>query len=427
MIWKAHTKKARAGFPPSIMPVEAPVAPPEHACLQQQLCDGERRAVAHALGFGKAGLGELETPQTANQSASLIAELFAASILGGPQSGLPIFIPLSSDAVWADFIDLLPRDKVVLELEVDASPSVEFTTRLAELQEGGFRLALRSASAEPTLACFQHASYAIIELGTQRAARIDAQLEILSRLPLKTIARGIRSSWQLQAGLMRGFDWFQGGHIGATTGLSAYSIEPDATAVMRAFNLVAARDDIAKIEEVIKHDAALCYRLLCFVNAAGFGSHYRVESIRHALSVVGYDDMLKLLGLFSFAGVREHANLRGLLNRAASRGRLVEMLGQHAFSPRERGHAYLIGMFSLLDRILGIPLEQAIQNLNLAMPISETLLTDHGRFAPYLRLALALENQHLKEAELHARELGFDFDYACRTHVSAAHWARNAA
>lgn len=426
MIWKAHTRKARAGFPPSIMLAEAPVSSPEQVCLQQLLCDGERRPVAHMLGFGKPGLGELIAPQSANQSASLIAEVFAASVLGVPQ-GLPIFIPVSSDAISADFVDLVPRDKIVLELEVDGSPRADFVARLAELQERGFRLALRSANAEPTVACYQHASYAIVELGSQRAARIDAQLEVLSRLPLKTIARGIRSTWQLQAALMRGFDWFQGDHLGPTIALGAYAIEPDATVVMRAFNLVAVREDIAKIEEVIKHDAALCYRLLCFVNAAGFGSHYRVESIRHALSVVGYDDMLKLLGLFSFAGVREHANVRGLLNRAASRGRLVELLGQHAFSSRERGHAYLIGMFSLLDRILGIPLEQALQNLNLAAPISETLLNDHGRFAPYLRLALALENQHLKEAELHARELGFDFDYACRTHVSATHWARNAA
>ena len=426
MIWKAHTKKTRAGFPPSIMPAEAPVLPPEEVCLKQALSDGERRAVAHVLGLGKPGIGDLTAPRTANQSAALIAELFAANMLGAAQ-GLPIFVPLSADAVLADFVELLPRDKVVLEVEVDPAPTEAFIARLAFLQERGFRLALRSACDKPSLVCYQHASYAIIELGAHRAARIDSQLETLARLPLKTIARGIRSSWQLQAGLMRGFDWFQGEHVGATTSLGGYPIEPDATIVMRAFNMVAAHEDIAKIEEVIKHDAALCYRLLCFVNAAGFGSHYRVESIRHALGVVGYDDMLKLLGLFSFAGVREHANVRSLLNRAASRGRLVEMLGQHAFSPRERGHAYLIGMFSLLDRILGVPLEQAIENLNLAVPISETLLNDHGRFAPYLRLALALENQHLKEAELHARELGFDFDYACRTQLNAANWARNAA
>lgn len=363
-------------------------------------------------------------PQTANESASLIADAFSQIDLAAPPEHAPLLLPLSDDALNMDFVDLLPRQKVVIELEVRAEPSALFLAQLESLQTRGFRIALKCADPQIALDCYQHASYAIIELGSQRAAKIDAQLALLSRLPLKTIARGILGSWQYQAALMRGFDWFQGEFVGAMENVPSHLMEPDATIVMRAFNMVAAHDDVGQIEELFKHDTALCYRLLCYVNSAGFGAHYRVESIRHAISVIGYDDMLRWLGLLSFAGVREQINQRALLNSATVRGRLVEMLGQHTFSPRERGHGYLVGMFSMLDRILGIPLVEAVQNLNLASPINDALLCANGKYMPYLRLALALENQHIKEAELHAKELGFDFDYVCRTQVAATNWAR---
>lgn len=326
-----------------------------------------------------------------------------------------------------DFVELLPRQKVVLELGIDDNPQPQFKARLESLQARGFRIALKGGDPHTALDYYQHASYAIIELGNQRAAKIDAQLAQLSRLPVKTIARGVISSWQYQAALMRGFHWFQGEFVGAMEDVVSHLMEPDATTVMRAFNMVAAHEDVANIEELLKHDTALCYRLLCYVNSAGFGLHYRVESIRHAISVVGYDDMLRWLGLLSFAGVREQVNQKALLNSAAVRGRLVELLGQHTVSVRERGHMYLVGMFSMLDRILGIPLDQAVQNLNLASPINDALLANRGKYMSYLRLAIALENQHMKEAELHATELGFDFDYACRSQVAAMSWGRQAA
>lgn len=397
--------------------------PVAEGCARQPLVDSEQHIVAWTIGIKDTQARQPISPKTANETACLIADVFSQVGLAAPPEQAPLLLPLSEDALNMDFVELLPRQKVVLELTIQASPPAQFKTQLESLQARGFRIALVGDAQSP-LEYYQHATYAIVGLGNQRAAKIDAQLANLSRLPLKIIARGVTSSWQFQAALMRGFDWFQGDFVGPVERVASHLIEPDATTVMRAFNLVAAHEDVATIEELLKHDTALCYRLLCYVNSAGFGLHYRVESIRHAISVVGYDDMLRWLGLLSFAGVREQVNQKALLNSAAVRGRLVELLGQHSFSARERGHVYLVGMFSMLDRILGIPLDQAVENLNLASPINDALLANSGKYMPYLRLALALENQHMREAELHAKELGFDFDYACRSQVAATNWGR---
>lgn len=425
MIWKAHTKKSRAALPPAILPLDSALPQPAaEGWARQALLDQDQRTVAWTMGLNSPDSRYPAAPLTANQSAGLISDAFSQIDFASPDGSAPLLLPLSEDTLHMDFVDLLPRQKIVIELAVPDQPGQQFAGQLENLQARGFRIALRCSAPDSALDCYQHASYAIIELGTQRAAKIDAQLALLSELPLKTVARGIVSSWQYQAALMRGFDWFQGDFVGALEQVPTRLMEPDATTVMRTFNMVAAHDEVGKIEDLLKRDTALCYRLLCYVNSAGFGLHYRVESIRHAISVIGYEDMLRWLGLLSFAGVREQANQRALLNSAALRGRLVELLGQHSFSTRERGHAYLVGMFSMLDRILGIPLLEAVRNLNLASPISEALLSNGGKYMPYLRLALALERQHLKEAELYAKELGFDLEYVCRMQVAANTWAR---
>lgn len=425
MIWKAHTKKSGAVFPPSILPLEStPQASIADARGRQPLVDGERQAVAALIGFQQPDIPDLAAPRTANETAGLIADTFSQIDLAAPAAQIPLLLPLSDDALSMDFVELLPRQRVIVELQIPEYPRSSFKTELEGLQARGFRIALKCADVKAHLGLYQHASYAIIELGSQRAAKIDASLEALSRLPLKTIARGITSSWQYQAALMRGFHWFQGEFVGSVESIVSHLMEPDATTVMRTFNMVAAHEDVGKIEESLKRDTALCYRLLCYLNSNGVGLHYRVESIRHAISVIGYDDMLRWLGLLSFAGVREQVNQRALLREAAVRGRLVELLGQHTFSPRERGHAYLIGMLSMLDKIVSSPLRPSIEHLNLANPIKEALLDGSGRYMPYLRLALALENRHVKEAELHAKELGFDFNYICRAQLAANNWAQ---
>lgn len=425
MIWKAHTKKSGAVFPPSILPLEStPRAGAAPARGRQPLVDGERQAVAWSIGFQESDVRQPVAPRTANESAGLIADSFNQINLAIAAAPVPLLLPLSDDALNMDFVELLPRQKVVVELQIPDCPRSSFKTELEGLQARGFRIALKCPQPQAHLGLYQHASYAIIELGNQRAAKIDASLDALSRLPLKTIARGITSSWQYQAALMRGFHWFQGDFVGPIESVASHLMEPEATAVMRTFNMVAAHEDISKIEESLKRDTALCYRLLCYLNSNGIGLHYRVESIRHAISVIGYDDMLRWLGLLSFAGVREQINQRALLREAAVRGRLVELLGQHSFSARERGHAYLIGMLSMLDKILASPLRESVECLNLASPIKEALLDGAGKYLPYLRLALALENRHVKEAELHAKELGFDFEYVCRAQLAANGWAR---
>jgi EAL and modified HD-GYP domain-containing signal transduction protein len=177
------------------------------------------------------------------------------------------------------------------------------------------------------------------------------------------------------------------------------------------------------VENAFKHDVALCYSLLCYVNSAGIGLPYKVASIRDAVMVLGYDFLWRWLSLVIFAGVDLTAAQRLLLNTAVIRGRLAELLGQFRLSSRDGNQLFITGMFSLLDSLLGQPLPEVVGRLHLPEAVTAALTTGSGPYAPYLELALAFERDDVVTAMRLCEAIGVEMNEASRAHLAAIEWA----
>jgi c-di-GMP-related signal transduction protein len=79
-------------------------------------------------------------------------------------------------------------------------------------------------------------------------------------------------------------------------------------------------------------------------------------------------------------------------NLAVVRGRLMELLAAESLPPEECDNAFVVGVFSLLDTLLGMPLDHAIEAIALPSTVVDALLHNEGPFAPYLELTKACEN-----------------------------------
>jgi c-di-GMP phosphodiesterase len=92
-----------------------------------------------------------------------------------------------------------------------------------------------------------------------------------------------------------------------------------------------------------------------------------------------------------FSSVSSRLGAAAILEHALVRARLMELLAQDAFMLEDRNHLFMVGLFSLLDRLLEIPLEKIVTQLGLTDDVARALLTTQGPYAPYLELALACE------------------------------------
>ena len=333
------------------------------------------------------------------------------------------FLKLSSGCLASELMDLLPRERFVIEISAPPAEAAVLA-RLKELRARGLRFACPCPDDEKALLeLATTADLVIYDLGRQSLSEIARLDGLVKPQNVQRLVRNVRGRADFEACRSIGCEFYQGELLARPETLAMRRLDPSRARVIEIFNLVVNRADIAEVENAFKHDVALCYSLLCYVNSAGIGLPYKVASIRDAVMVLGYDFLWRWLSLLIFAGVDLTAAQRLLLNTAVIRGRLAELLGQFRLSSRDGNQLFITGMFSLLDSLLGQPLPQVVGRLHLPEAVTAALTTGSGPYAPYLELALAFERDDVVTAMRLCEAIGVEMNEASRAHLAAIEWA----
>ena len=177
--------------------------------------------------------------------------------------------------------------------------------------------------------------------------------------------------------------------------------------IVRVLNLVRHNAEIKEIEEALKHDVTLSFKLLHYINSAGFGLSCEIQSFKHAVSILGYDKLNRWLSLLLLGAGKDPA-APALMQTAIARGRFMELAGQGFFSRAQLDNLFIAGTFSLLDILLGAKLESALEQMNLPEAINDALLRNEGIFAPFLQLAISCERDDVAALIAQAEALQLD-------------------
>ena len=189
----------------------------------------------------------------------------------------------------------------------------------------------------------------------------------------------------------------------------AKELSPGHAQIVRLLNLVRNNAEIRSIEAVLKQDVALSYKLLRYINSAGFGLMCEIQSFRHAVSILGYDALNKWLSLLLITATRD-PSAPAMMQTAIARGRFMEEVGASYFDAAEADNLFITGAFSLLHLLLGTSMQAVFDEMNLPTAVTDALVHDSGEFAPFLRLARHCEGfdgAALKQAST-ALHLPFD-------------------
>ena len=199
-------------------------------------------------------------------------------------------------------------------------------------------------------------------------------------------------------------------------------MNPTQCTILQLMQLVQNNEDVPKLENILKRDPALTYKLLSYINSAGFGAARRVESLRQAIALMGYAPLYRWLTLLlASASTRGYSPV--LMETAVVRGRLTELLGQKGLAKAEAENLFVAGMFSLLDRLLGLPMKEVLDTVPLPAEVVRGLLTRDGLYGPYLALAEACELSSNLVGSL-ATALDLSPLEVNKAHLSALAWAQ---
>jgi len=368
---------------------------------------------------------EADPPNNLRASARLLDSAFNHFGLRQIMGDRLAFIPVSSEVLSSDILELIPPDKVVLDIQPADLSSDELIRIISQLRARHFRFSLSNFTYTQALSpLFAMASYVSHDVHQSSMEFIQDQIHKAQHLPLIHIAKNLQSYEDFQQHKSGMFTLYQGHKFSPCDSLSINRLDSSPFRVMQLFNLVMNQADFNVIEDHFKHDVALSYSLLCYLNSAGYGMPYKVESIRNALMLLGYNFLGRWLSLLIFAGADMRAGQRVLLNTALIRGRLMELLGANTLSQQDGDRLFITGIFSMLDSFLGIPLEKALDNLNLPDEINQALTLQKGKYAPLLALALAFETGTPQQTVALCKEVEISPKDATEAHLAAIEWAR---
>jgi len=181
-------------------------------------------------------------------------------------------------------------------------------------------------------------------------------------------------------------------------------LSPAHAQLVRLIGLVRNNADIREIEAVLRQDVAVSYKLLRYINSAGFGLMCEIQSFRHAVSILGYAKLHKWLSLLLVTANRD-PGAPAMMQTSISRGRFMEEIGASFFDKSERDNLFITGAFSLLDVMLGTSMQSLLEEMSLPAAVSDALLLDQGAYAPFLKLAEKCESFDPAALQKQAAEL----------------------
>lgn len=323
----------------------------------------------------------------------------------------------------SELLELLPPTRIVLEV---LDPEAAALTTCRALQAKGYALAFNDAPGVPPAEqpWLELADYLYFDVRAQALAALSQRLAVLGKRRAKLIAKRLETPAEFRACLEMGFDYFQGHHFARPETLSIKTINPAYGRMIDLLNLVRTNADTADIEAAIKRDVALPARLIHYINSVGFGATRPVYSIRQALAIMGYRQLYRWLSLLVVTSASA-TTPPALARMALIRARLMEQLGQLRLIGTERDNLFVVGLFSLLNVILEVPMESLLQMLSPPDTISAALLHRQGPYGVWLELAEACENIDASRVDALARQLTLTAEQVNHAHLDALAWVED--
>ena len=197
---------------------------------------------------------------------------------------------------------------------------------------------------------------------------------------------------------------------------------PSYANIIKVLNLVRSEADIGEIEDAIKVDPVISYRLMTKINSAGLGFPRQVSSLRQAITVFGYHGLYRWLAMLLVSG--DPQNGKSIIGRMAIvRGRVLEQIGKTPEDSKRGDDLFVVGSFSLLDNILGEPLEKLLNELSISYVMRQALLSRDGPYGLFLSLVEALELGDDAQVDNFCSMLEVPREKLTEVHAAATEWA----
>jgi EAL and modified HD-GYP domain-containing signal transduction protein len=283
----------------------------------------------------------------------------------------------------------MPPERVVLELVGTHSADPELLDALRDARDAGFRIALDGFRLSPGLEpLLDLAGVVKLDIRALSGATLVKQVNELRHRGLTLIALKVETREEYEACRAMGFDGFQGYFFAEPAVVSGPTAPTHRLGALTELIAPDRQASFEEIERVISQDAGLSHKLVRLASSAFVGTRTQVASVRQALILLGTVAVRRWAMLLALSGLTDRP--QHLLTVGLVRARLCELLADaHPVAAPER--AFTVGLFSVVDALLGKPMQALLDELPFDSRIRHALLDHDGPEGRLLAAVLAYE------------------------------------
>jgi c-di-GMP phosphodiesterase len=329
-----------------------------------------------------------------------------------PADGGKVSLNIASENLLQDLLIASPSANVMVEVPAFMACDPANTAALMALHAQGNELLLKGVPLRElpreVLPCFK---YAIVDVSddrrlnqtpAQRAAAPSAERSI------PHVQSGVTTMVQLDASFERGAAAVLGWPIDdalpdsaqvasqANTSGAKKAGETDMQVIVELIHRVDQGDSYERMEQTLKRDPTLAFKLMRFINSPAFGLSVEISSFRHAIMLLGHQRLKRWLALL-LATASKDQNLKPVMFAAVRRGLFMEELVRASSDEEMRNEMFICGVFSLLDRMFRQPFSVLLKTIPVPERVRQALIDNTGPYQPYVELVRAVESASLHD------------------------------
>jgi EAL and modified HD-GYP domain-containing signal transduction protein len=291
-----------------------------------------------------------------------------------------------------------PKEQIVMCIAPWVNLDDELLVSLEILRNQGFWFALED---HPDLDLNEHITKNInilkINIHQFPLSSLRDRVIEFHRFPCRLLADHVQTQEEYEACKEYGFDFYQGNFLSKPKLIHGRRLPARRFSLLKLLTCLYDPDvDMRELEELIRQDVSLSYRLLRMVNSAYYALDTKVESIRHALVILGLKQIRAWLTILAMSEVNDRSNT--LMTTAMIRGKMCELLAQSTGYKQEDRY-FTIGLLSILDAIMDLPMAEVLESLPLTEDVNQALLEHTGPMGEILRCVISYENGEWNEVE----------------------------
>ncbi len=381
-------------------------------------------------GYELLCVGGAETPRFSTGKEN-VALYVANSAYMGLQNildrGKKILLDFNEKGILDDMPYALQPDSAVVKIDEQLLAHPDIAQSLNRLKTDGFMIAVTGFTGNLDLEnIYSLADIIGIVVEGQPAEQLAAIVDRARDYDAQLLATRVADPARLTLCRQLGFSFFSGSFYKKLDEIKLREITSNETSRFNLLRLLALPDpDFEKLSESIQSDVSISFRLLAYLNSAAFGFPQKIKSIQQAVALLGWDRLKNWLRVVLITDVSQHKDSADLMLLASQRGKFLELVAtDHDYWGFDPDSLHLLGLFSLLDVMLGVAMTEIVTHLPLDAKFKAALCGDpDSEYSQLLNLCRVFEEAHWQAADQMILQLNLDGNKVKNAFQQAVDWA----